>query len=141
GTPCVLPPAATSIQHCVRFRGKRLNIELGTQVVNSGQNYSSCMRKTRQNRPSTSRLPSLLFNKTFFSTILLRKLFIRLFSRPEKAPEKIRYHPSPTTALTHFRSIFPHPSNSRHPRPSPVSCPLSPVSCLLSPVSCPLSPV
>jgi hypothetical protein len=50
------------------------------------------MRKTRQNRPSTSRLPSLLFNKTFFSTILLRKLFIRLFSRPEKAPQKIRCH-------------------------------------------------
>jgi hypothetical protein len=28
-----------------QFRGKRLNIELGSQVVNSGQIYSSCVRK------------------------------------------------------------------------------------------------
>ena len=28
----------------------------------------------------------------FFSTVLLRKLFIRLFSRREKAPEKIHCH-------------------------------------------------
>jgi hypothetical protein len=40
----------------LRFRGKRLNIELGSQVVNSGQILELVFRKTRQNRPSTFRL-------------------------------------------------------------------------------------
>jgi len=36
-----------------QFRGKRLNIESGSQVVNSGQILELEFRKTRQNRPST----------------------------------------------------------------------------------------
>ena len=65
----------TSPRQFGRFRGKRLNIELGSQVVNSGQIYSSCLRKSPPNRPSTSRR---FFD---FSTILLRKLNISVLSR------------------------------------------------------------
>jgi len=78
-TRCFVPgshPADVLAPQIGQFRGKRLNIELGQRVVNSGQKFSSCFRKTRQNRPST-------FVSTLFSsaTILLRKLTIQVLSR------------------------------------------------------------
>ena len=59
----------TSPRQFGRFRGKRLNIELGSQVVNSGQIYSSWIRKNPPNRPSTSR-------------VLLRHVCLLVFNNP-----------------------------------------------------------
>ena len=54
----------TSSRQFGRFRGKRLNIELGSQVVNSGQIYSSWIRKN----PAK---PSFYFASfVFFSLVL-----------------------------------------------------------------------
>ena len=53
--------------------GKRLNIELGQRVVNSGQKFSSRVKK-----PAKTVLYSLLF-----AISLLRKLTIRVLSREQ----------------------------------------------------------
>src|SRR5262249_37714326 len=86
-----------------QFRGKRLNIELGWQVVNSGQIYSSCMRKTRQNRPSTSRLLSLLFNNPSSEVN-----YTGLKPNREGAPSKTASQPSIHCEKPHAAGHFHH---------------------------------
>ena len=58
--------------------GKRLNIELGQQVVNSGEKILELLKNACENRPSTS----------FSVSMLLREGTIPDFSETEKGLRK-----------------------------------------------------